>query len=263
MTEKTLRVLVLGNSGVGKTSFLEQLTNQPNKTTQPTIGCRVYVQMHKYNKTDCYVEYFDVGTNEGIDKRASSMFYESNYDAMIYVFDMCDHATLASFSNVKQTINNILSSRNAQQTTEFLPTTFQRPARRMTQNIPVLLVGNNSSIFYEYTSQLSASSAMLPTTITPEKKASKTTTLATSTMLLTKLFLFTFFVITKIFCMGDYYRVGNAQQNQHYLKVKSTVHQLQQEVRADYIEVDCNKQIPTMQREIVSNFIERVLSGPR
>lgn len=66
-------------------------------------------------------------------------------------------------------------------------------------------------------------------------------------------------MLTKIFFMSDYYRVGNSQQTSHMSRVRSNVHALQQETHADYVEVDCSKTIPNTQTRLIENFLDRVI----
>jgi GTPase SAR1 family protein len=259
-TERTIRILVLGDSGVGKTTFLEQLCNNISKQQQTTLGCKLHVQMHSYHESDYFVEYFDIGTNENLDKRATSLFYANDYDGIFYVFDLLDYSTLDSFYNVRQAINQIIQMRDNMKSNIYsghLPTTFRRAStRRSLQNLPILFVGNNSSSFYEHT-QTTSSASLLPGA--PLEKPKSQSSIAYIVNFFVAFFYLILFIFTKIFFMSDYYR--GTQKNSHMSKIRSTVHSLQQETLADYIELDCSKNLQMSQRRIIENFLDRVIMG--
>jgi hypothetical protein len=205
--------------------------------------------------------------NENIDKRASSVFYNNDYDGIFFVFDLCDYSTLNCFHNVRQSLNHLIQSRENSKSKIYgghLPTTYRKsPLRKPLQNLPVLLIGNNSLAFNEYTSQAPLSTPLLPLTTTPEKSRQKFSILQMFSNFFMTIFLLFLFIFTKIFCMSDYYRVGNSQQASHLSRVKSSIHSLQQETHADYIEVDCTKHIPNPQTRMIENFLDRVIMGNR
>lgn len=57
-----IRILVVGDSGVGKSSLIYKLCNQGNVLKQPrwTVGCAVEVMAYEYKRT-FFIEFFDIG----------------------------------------------------------------------------------------------------------------------------------------------------------------------------------------------------------
>lgn len=62
-----VRIMVLGDSGVGKTSFVHLAAyGEPLKSPSWTVGCSVEVKLHEYKEgtpeqTTYFIEFWDVG----------------------------------------------------------------------------------------------------------------------------------------------------------------------------------------------------------
>ncbi|KAI4466923.1 drab5-related [Holotrichia oblita] len=73
-----VRVMVLGDSGVGKTSFVHlAANNEPVRAPGWTIGCSVEVKLHEYKEgtpgqVTYFIELWDVGGSEIIVTRDMS-----------------------------------------------------------------------------------------------------------------------------------------------------------------------------------------------
>ena len=90
-TEK-IKVLVLGDSGVGKSCLVNLMCNQ-NKKTNPswTIGCSIEVKGHEFaegtpKQKTFFIEMWDVGGNK-THSIARHIFF-TNYQAIILVHDL-------------------------------------------------------------------------------------------------------------------------------------------------------------------------------
>ncbi|XP_078484547.1 rab-like protein 3 [Ciona intestinalis] len=104
-----VKVLVLGNSGVGKSSFTHLLChNQANKNPGYTIGCTIDIKLHEYKpgtseeKTFC-IEIWDIGASKS---HASSRFiFYNNINGIILVHDLTNSKSL---HNIPIWLNNVL-----------------------------------------------------------------------------------------------------------------------------------------------------------
>ncbi|ETO13316.1 hypothetical protein RFI_24058 [Reticulomyxa filosa] len=107
----TLRILVLGDSGVGKTSVCRRICQigegsgkgEPNN--QSTIGADFHVLLHAYNRTTNYfIEFIDCSGSA--DYKISRPIYYRKVDGILLVFDTYNkrsyenlHTWLRDFSN--------------------------------------------------------------------------------------------------------------------------------------------------------------------
>lgn len=78
------KILVLGDSGVGKTSLTHLICHsRPLGSPSCTIGCSIDVLYHK--DLDCYLEFWDIGGSRS-HNIARSFLYQ-DYHGIILVFD--------------------------------------------------------------------------------------------------------------------------------------------------------------------------------
>ncbi|XP_076825137.1 rab-like protein 3 [Clavelina lepadiformis] len=110
--EKNLKVkvLVLGDSGVGKSSFTQLLChNQSSKTPGYTIGCTVEIKLHDFKqgtaeeKTYC-VEIWDIGASKS--HNTSRYIFYNNVNGIILAHDLTN---LKSLQNLSKWLNDALS----------------------------------------------------------------------------------------------------------------------------------------------------------
>lgn len=110
-----VRVLVVGDSGVGKSALTHLLCNGPweGGGTNPfnaewTVGCSVDVKLHEYKggggrRKEYFVEFFDVGGSKKYEP-SRDMFY-SQINGILLVFDVTNRK---SYSNLRRWIRQIV-----------------------------------------------------------------------------------------------------------------------------------------------------------
>eukprot|EP01129_Flabellula_baltica_P013686 TRINITY_DN6406_c0_g1_i2.p1 TRINITY_DN6406_c0_g1~~TRINITY_DN6406_c0_g1_i2.p1 ORF type:complete len:225 (+),score=35.30 TRINITY_DN6406_c0_g1_i2:385-1059(+) len=100
---RKIKILVLGDKDVGKTSFLHLLCKKRVLLNPSwTIGCDVQLMLHNHNNEDFIVEFWDVG---GASRHCFSrpVFYD-NLDGMLLVHDLSNNK---SYNNLKRWIREI------------------------------------------------------------------------------------------------------------------------------------------------------------
>jgi Rab-like protein 3 len=161
MEDDKIRLLILGDSGVGKTCLLHLLCNGtiPKKSPAWTIGCNFDVLIHNYKNKSYFIEFCDVGGSIRY-ANARSVFYK-DVDGVILVHDLSNIKTfqhlkiwfkevLKSLSNKETQSSKIKSRRFASSTdhtTKGSENIFQY-YHKSTANItlPVLIIGNKSDL---------------------------------------------------------------------------------------------------------------------
>jgi len=108
-----IKVLVLGDSGVGKTSLVHLICKQePIQNPSWTIGCSIEVKIHEYSEgtpqqKTYMIELWDVGGSRG-HAIARSVFY-SNYHGIILVHDLTNKK---SYLNLRKWLGQVLYSKD-------------------------------------------------------------------------------------------------------------------------------------------------------
>lgn len=99
-----VRIVVVGDSGVGKSSFVQMLCHPSQPLTTPTwtIGCSVDVRLHEYregtsSQKTYFVELWDIGGSCG-HRNTRSVFYTPAHGTVSeFVLVHCKHSK--NFSN--------------------------------------------------------------------------------------------------------------------------------------------------------------------
>ena len=79
-----VRIVILGDSGVGKTSLVHLLAhNEPIKRPAWTVGCSVEVKLHEYKQSThdqktYFLEFWDVGGSRN-HRISRSVFYSNTH----------------------------------------------------------------------------------------------------------------------------------------------------------------------------------------
>eukprot|EP01134_Creolimax_fragrantissima_P007084 CFRG7084T1 len=103
---RCIRLLVVGDSGVGKTSFVHAFCNKEvPKDPYATVGCNIDVKLHEYNNQTWEVELWDIGGSPS-HRGCRSVFYE-NIHGIILVHDITNRK---SYNNLNKWINEIVSA---------------------------------------------------------------------------------------------------------------------------------------------------------
>lgn len=106
-----LKLIVVGDCGVGKTSFVHGVTCQtPLNNPSSTIGCNVEVLAYTYDgngsrSREVFLEFWDVGGSSG--HRNSRSFFYNNIDGLIVVHDLSNRK---SFLNLAKWVREVLNS---------------------------------------------------------------------------------------------------------------------------------------------------------
>ncbi|CAF0781741.1 unnamed protein product [Adineta steineri] len=134
----TLVVLVLGDSSVGKTSFVHMVCHdQPLSSPPPvTVGCHIEIKLYErrdrhQNPNLYFIEFHDVGGSIQHKNSRSSMFYDE-FNGIILVSDL---TSKQSYENLKEWLYEVIRYRSRQKLpTEFSPDVLQN------FDVPILLI---------------------------------------------------------------------------------------------------------------------------
>ena len=98
----TFRVLVLGDSFTGKTSFFRALVSEirASEPPNPTYGCDVHVINHENTWFDCY----EVGGGH-FDSAANHKILSEEYSGYIFFFDANNIKSLQSIPRLVNALN--------------------------------------------------------------------------------------------------------------------------------------------------------------
>ena len=112
-THEKIKILVLGDSGVGKSSLVHLICHSKAMTsTQWTIGCSIDVKLHQYKEgtmqqKTCYIEFWDIGGSRS-HSIARKIFY-SSFHGIILVQDLTNSK---SENNLKKWLGQALCGNN-------------------------------------------------------------------------------------------------------------------------------------------------------
>lgn len=101
MSDKSVKVVILGDSGIGKTSLIQRYVNQKNQKQNTTLGA-VFVQLYHTFKSDegktmkLPIQYWDTAGQERY--HALIPMYARDSDFIIICFDLTN---IVSFVNLK------------------------------------------------------------------------------------------------------------------------------------------------------------------
>lgn len=147
-----IKVLVLGDSGVGKSSLVYLIANsQPIVNGAWTIGCTVEVKHHEYsegtpNQRSCFIELWDVGGSRS--HSIARQIYYTSFHGIILVHDLTN---IKSHANLRKWLGEVFYSRDPSRESGFNvgsllgappdePLDFDMESF-VEKNIPVLVVG--------------------------------------------------------------------------------------------------------------------------
>ena len=134
--------MVLGDSGVGKTSFVHMAAhNEPIKTPGWTIGCSVEVKLHEYkegtpDQKSYFVELWDVGGSRN-HRNTRHVFYNPCH-GVILVHDLTNRKSDANlFKWLHELIHNDTNLKNEINGYDDLDAEYLLG----TSQIPILIIG--------------------------------------------------------------------------------------------------------------------------
>ncbi|KAF0748957.1 hypothetical protein AaE_007184 [Aphanomyces astaci] len=139
MDLRTVRIAVVGDSGVGKTSLVHFVCHG-TVLVHPTwtIGCTTEVLLHQ---NDTFVEFVDIGGNPRYELSRAAFYHELH--GIIFVYDM---SNIRSYNNLRKWITvttvvliaNFLSRRRIDLMQLPTPTMYPTPIGAL----PTLVIGN-------------------------------------------------------------------------------------------------------------------------
>ncbi|KAK4885265.1 hypothetical protein RN001_001536 [Aquatica leii] len=137
-----VRIMVLGDSGVGKTSLIHLIAhNEPLRSPSWTIGCNIEVKLHEYKEstpeqTTYFVEFWDVGGSHN-HRNTRQVFYNPCH-GVILVHDLTNrkseehlHNWLEELINQDCNMGASLNSVDEWDTENFFGST----------QLPILIIG--------------------------------------------------------------------------------------------------------------------------
>jgi len=90
---RTFKIVLVGDSGVGKSSLTSRLSNEKyHDTTTSTMGLDISIKHFEMNKQPCRFQFWDTGGQESF--KSIHPAYYKNVDAILFVFDLSDKKTL-------------------------------------------------------------------------------------------------------------------------------------------------------------------------
>lgn len=147
-----VRILVLGDSGVGKTSFVHLAAhNEPIRSPSWTIGCSVEVKLHEYkegtkDQKTFFIEFWDIGGSH-IHRNARSVFYHPCHGAIL-VHDLTNrkseknlHKWLKEITNKRERKDSNASSSVSSPNTTILIDELDQESIIGNNSIPLLVIG--------------------------------------------------------------------------------------------------------------------------
>ncbi|XP_051174355.1 rab-like protein 3 isoform X1 [Leptopilina boulardi] len=141
-----VKILVLGDSGVGKTSLTHLICHQqPMNNPSWTIGCSVEVKLHEYkegtaNQRRYFIELWDIGGSQS-HQNTRSVFY-NNTNGIILVHDMSNRKSQQNLRKwLQEVLNKDGNSLKSKSIDDFDPEQFVGSTQ-----IPILVVGTKSDL---------------------------------------------------------------------------------------------------------------------
>lgn len=116
LDKTSVKILVLGDSGVGKSSLIHLICHSTVlNSVQCTIGCSIDVKLHD----NYYLEFWDIGGSRG-HKIARSFLYQ-DYHGIILVFDATNKKSRV---NLDEWLNDVMQNKNDKDLNTLLNVNF-------------------------------------------------------------------------------------------------------------------------------------------
>lgn len=150
-----IKVLVLGDSGVGKSSLVHLITHpdQVKNGFSWTIGCSIEIKLHEYNQgtpseRTCLLELWDIGGSRS--HFVSRPIFYTGFHGIILVHDLTNRK---SHENLRKWLSEVFSPRDvSKESTSFsLSSLFGAPPTYecmdfdkelfIEKNVPVMVIG--------------------------------------------------------------------------------------------------------------------------
>jgi len=144
------KVLVLGDPGVGKTTFVNAVCNDRDKPVISTVGCNIEVTEHSYaagtpRETNEVIELWDVG-GANVHRRAAREVFMEDVCGVIFIHDLSNKK---SEENLLQWANLLYEPPQLdrkKQTNPLQPIAFAADFES-NQHLPTLIVGSHFDLY--------------------------------------------------------------------------------------------------------------------
>ena len=141
------KILVLGDPGVGKTTFVNAVCNDRDKPVISTVGCNIEITEHSYaagtpRETNEVIELWDVG-GASVHRRAAREVFMDDACGVIFIHDLSNKK---SEDNLLQWANLLYEAPQLdrkKQTNPLQPIAFAADFES-NQHLPTLIVGKPS-----------------------------------------------------------------------------------------------------------------------
>lgn len=128
--ERVLKYVVIGDSGCGKSSFLNQyMTNQFDENITTTIGVEFYIRRFIMDEISYKLHIWDLAGQERF--KAIARSYYRNCDGIFLMFDLSDYST---FENMSYWYNEMYNMYELEDDSKYNPSIF--------------LIGNKNDLSY-------------------------------------------------------------------------------------------------------------------
>ncbi|XP_059470235.1 rab-like protein 3 [Neocloeon triangulifer] len=143
-----VRVIVVGDSGVGKTSLVHLMSHgEPLVGSPPwTVGCSVEVKLHEFREgtpaqKSYFVEFWDIGGSSS-HRNARNVFYNPTH-GIILVHDLSNRK---SHENLRKWLAEVLNRDSASSSRSVATDQFDPEQFVGSTQIPILVIGTKSDL---------------------------------------------------------------------------------------------------------------------
>lgn len=141
-----VRIIVLGDSGVGKTSFVNLAAhNEPIRSPSWTVGCSVEARLHEYKEgtkeqKTYFIEFWDVGGSNN-HRNTRHVFYNPCHGAIL-VHDLTNRKSEANLNKwLQELLNRDCNSMSALHSVGSVEEFDSESFMGSSSSIPILVIG--------------------------------------------------------------------------------------------------------------------------
>ncbi|KAL4156993.1 hypothetical protein PRNP1_006019 [Phytophthora ramorum] len=145
METPSVRVLVVGDSGVGKTALLRSICRSSSGVDKPstlwTTGCDVHVLLRPLGPAgrEVFVEFLDVGGHRKYELSRGAFYHDVH--GVVFVHDLSNAKSGEHLRNWSREISNMQRRKGC-----VVPSTGKEHAYPTLQTLPKLVIGNKKDL---------------------------------------------------------------------------------------------------------------------